>query len=170
MNALKFVLMAVCFVSCGSNVREAKRVSKDFTREYTYLDTLIRIDGYYYREDSAGLGGPFMVSNNSEFQILHVRYKNHIQIQEEFRNDKSDKSGKGKGNYTLSGDTIKVRWALPYQIWCYDIFSQQYLIVNDTTLRRISHLCETCNSSNGEMRDTARGEIYKFQEFQVNTR
>lgn len=173
MNALKFVLMAVCFVSCGSsnnicNPREAKRVMENFAREYTGLDTLIRVDGYYYCEDSTGLSTPFMVSNNGEFQILYVLYKNHNRIQEGFRNDKFDKSGRGKGNYTMSGDTIKVRWAMSFQYSCYDIFSQQYLILNDTTLRRIWSLCETCNSSDGK--NPIKNEIYKFYKYPVDTK
>ena len=168
--ALKFVLMAVCFVSCGSsnnicNPREAKRIMENFAREYTGLDTLIRIDGYYYHEDDTELRTPFMVSNNGEFLIFHVIFRNHNRIQERFRNEKSEKSGKGRGSYTMSGDTIKVRWAMPFQIGCYDTFSQQYLIVNDTTLRRIWHLCETCETSNGEKRDPLRNEIYKFYKY-----
>lgn len=163
-----FILVTECFVSCesyriGVDSRTAKNVSENFSREYTGLDTLIRTDGYYYHEDSTGLNSPFMMSNDREYYTLYVQYKNHIQIQEGFRN-KSDKSGRGKGNYTLSGDTIKVRWAMPFQIGCYDIFSQQYVIVNDTTLRQIFHLCETCN---GEKRDPVRNEIYKFYKYPV---
>ena len=169
MKHLVFLLMAVCFASCGSNnnicnPREAKRIMENFAREYTGLDTLIRIDGYYYQEDGTRLPSPFVASNNGEFQILHVRYENHIQIQEGFRN-KSDKSGRGKGSYTLSGDTIKVRWAEPFQTGCYIIFSEQYLILNDTTLKRIWSLCENWEPSDGKKRDPVRNEIYKFFKF-----
>ena len=165
MNTLKFALMAVCFVSCGSNnicsSRKAKCIMENFAREYTGLDTLIRIDGYYYLEDGTELITPFMVSNNGEFHSLSVRFQNHIQIQEKFRND--TKTARAKGNYSLSGDTIKIRAAMPFQIGCYDIFSQQYLIVNDTTLRIIWHLCETCETSKGK--NPIRNEIYKFYKY-----
>jgi len=165
MYALKFVLMAVCFVSCGSsnnfcNSREAKRIMENFAREYTGLDTLIRIDGYYYHEDGTELITPFMVSNNGEFHFLSVRFQNHIQIQEKFRNNTP--SARAKGSYSLSGDTIKVRAAMPFQTGCYDTFSQQYVIIDDTTLRRIWHVCETCETSDGTKRDPTRNDIYKF--------
>ncbi|MCL1932216.1 MAG: hypothetical protein FWF53_00165 [Candidatus Azobacteroides sp.] len=165
-----FILMTECFFSCGDglrfavNSRTVKDVSINFSREYTGLDTLIRIDGYYYHEDGTGLlHEPFIMSNDREFNILYVRYKNHNQIQEDFRNQ-SDKTGRGKGNYTLSGDTIKVRWAMPFQWAGYNIFSQQYVIESDTTLRQIFHLCETCDTK----RDPVRNEIYKFYEYPVD--
>ena len=44
-----FMLITVCVVSCVCNKREARRI-KNFEKKYTGLDTLIRIDGYYYRE------------------------------------------------------------------------------------------------------------------------
>jgi hypothetical protein len=168
-----FIVMTVCLFSCGSidlcYRKEAKRVLKDFSREYTGLDTLIRIDGYYYHEDGTRVPSPFMLSNNGEFHILHVRYENHIQIQEDFRKGKSDKdkSGRGFGHYTLSGDTIKAGWAMLFQYDCYNIFSQQYLIVNDTTLKRIWHLCETCSSNGGGKRNPTRNEFYKFYKYPV---
>jgi phosphate-selective porin len=137
-------------------------VLKDFSREYTGLDTLIRTDGYYYHEDSDGLHEPFTMSKYGEFQILYVQYKNQNRIQEGFRND-NDKSGIGRGSYTLSGDTIKARWAMSFQYDCYEIFSQQYLIVNDTTLNRIRHLCETSPGREGKARDG----IYKFYKYPV---
>jgi hypothetical protein len=160
------ILITGGFFSCGSadlcNRTEVKRVLNNFSREYTELDTLIRIDGYYYHEDSTRLRTPFMLSNNGEFYILYVQYQNHIQIQERFRDDTP--VSKGRGSYTLSGDTITVRWAMPFQYDCYDIFSQQYLILNDTTLKRIWHLCETCN---GEKRNPVKDDICKFYEYPV---
>jgi hypothetical protein len=164
-----FILMIECFFSCGRTDfcyrTEAKRVLNNFSREYTGIDTLIRIDGYYYHDDGTSLLTPFMLSNNGEFHISHSQYKNHIQIQEEFKNNTP--VSRGKGSYTLSGDTITVRWAMPFQYDCYDIFSQQYLILNDTTLKRIWHLCETCNS---EKRDPIEDEIYKFCEYSIKMR
>ena len=164
-----FMLMTICVISCNSqrigvDSKTAKNVSENFPKIYTGLDTLIRIDGYYYQEDNSKVNGAaFMLSSNGEFNILYVQFKNHIQIQEAFRN-KSDKSGRGKGNYTLSGDTMTVRWAMPFQFNSYDIFSQQYVIENNTTLRQIFDLCETC----GTKRDPVRNEIYKFYEFKID--
>ena len=162
-----FILVIKCFFSCGciflDHPSGVKRVSENFPREYTGLDTLIRIDGYYYHEDGTGLlHEPFIVSNNREFHILYGQYKNHNRIQEKFRDDTP--TGRGKGNYTLSGDTIKVRWAMPYQFKCYDIYSGEYVIENDTTLRQIFLLCETCDTK----RDPVRNRIYKFYKYPVD--
>jgi hypothetical protein len=132
----------------------------------TGIDTLIRIDGYYYREESTGLGGPFMVSNNGEIQIFHAILKDHNRIQENFKNEKSHR---GRGNYILLGDTIKVRWALPFQTGCYTIFSEQYVIIDETTLKRIWSLCENCDPPNAKKRDPVRNEIYTFYEYQIET-
>ena len=175
MKYLRFVLMLVCFASCfgGRNFQEAKRVSENFAREYTGIDTLIKIDGHYYREDGTGFGSPFMMSNNGEFQVFRTISENHIQIQEDFKDVKSRLAARGRGNYTLSGDTIKVSWALPYQTRCYEIFSEQYLIVNDTTLRRIWSLCETCGiyGKHDKKRDPViKDEIYRFYEYQIDTK
>ena len=122
--------MIECFFSCESyridvGPRTAKKVSEKFSREYTGLDTLIRTDGYYYRKDDTGLlHEPFIMSNDREFHILYVQYENHNRIQEKFGNNTP--TARGKGSYTLSGDTIKARWAMPYQIGCYFIFSEEY--------------------------------------------
>jgi len=158
-----FIMLITCFVSCGRNFYEAKYVSKDFTREYTGLDTIIRIDGYYYREESTGkVGGPFIVSSDRKFQILYVIYENHIRLQERLSNNKYPLSN---GSYTLLGDTIKVRWALGYDLGSYEIFSEQYLIINDTTLRRIWSLCETCEKHDGKKREPVKNEMYKFYKY-----
>ena len=161
-----FILMTECFFSCGStnfcNRKEAKDVLENFSREYTGLDTLIRIDGYYYHEDSAGLlHEPFIMSNNGELHILHVQYKNHNRIQEKFRDNTP--TARGRGSYTLSGDTINVRWAMPFQFNCYDVFSEQYVIENDTTLRKIWQ-----ESRNSEQHGSVKNEIYKFYKYPVD--
>jgi len=47
----------------------------------------------------------------------------------------------------------------------YRIFSEQYVIVNDTTLKKIWFLCETCDNPDGRKIDSTRNEIYKFFKF-----
>ena len=120
-----------------------------------------KVSGSDYVNEMGQLKEYLLGPNNIKTKREYVRYKNHIQIQEDFGNDKS-RAGRGRGNYTLSGDTIKVKWALPYQSKCYEIFSQQYVILNDTTLRQIWHLCETCEAYDGKKRDPIRNDIYKF--------
>lgn len=170
---LFIIIITTCSISCesyqvGVNSRTAKNVSEHFSREYTGLDTLIRIDGYYYNINDTGLlFSPFMVSNNREFNILYYQTNNHNRIQHLF-SSKSYNSAKGTGYYSLSGDTIKARWAIPYQFNSYDIFSQQFLIVNDTTLRKIYHLCETCSADVNERQKNRKDEIYKFYKYSID--
>jgi len=158
--------MTESFFSCGSSIdlcnrTLAKQVLENFSREYTGLDTLIRIDGYYYQEVNKAVdGAAFMLSSNSEFHILYIQFQNHIQIQEKFGNNTP--SSRGRGSYTLSGDTITVRWAMPFQFNCYDVFSQKYVIENDTTLRLIRQ-----ELHDGKQRDPVRNEIYKFYKYPV---
>ena len=159
-----FILMTKCFFSCSSvdfcNRTEAKNVLKNFSREYTGLDTLIRTDGYYYHEGRMGLlHEPFIMSNNGELHILYIQYKSHVELQEKFRNNTP--TGRGRGSYTLSGDTITVRWAMPFQFNCYDVFLGKYVIENDTTLRKIWQ-----ESRNGQ-RSPVRNEICKFHKYPV---
>jgi len=153
--------MTICLVSCGRNLWEAKRIIKKYDREYTEIDRLIRIDGYYYKEDSIGLNWPFMLTDNGKFRLFRARFDSHSRIQESFIENKYLE----KGSYSLSGDTIKIRWAFRYDLGAYEIFSAQYLIVNNTTLRQIWYLCETCFTYDGKVHDPNRNEIFKFHEF-----
>ena len=171
-STLIFMCLISCVASninhpCGSfTLQEVRRISRDFSREYTGLDTLIRTDGFFY---SLGIGtrnDAFMISSNGEFFTFGVRFENHTRIQEAFRGNIRHLRMR-TGSYVLSGDTIKVRWAMPFQPRCYDIFSQHFLILNDTTLKKIWHLCETrCGQI--ELPNPVRSDIYRFFQFDVD--
>jgi len=173
------VILYVFLISCASHnnpcgrlwLQEVRRVTENYTSEYTGLDTLIRIDGYYYRVDSTGAvnGASFKVSNEGNFHILYIRYNDHTKIQEGFRNDRILRSARGIGGYTLSGDTIKARWARRFQPGGYDIFLQQYVIENDTTLQLIWQLFEPC-MSDGREHNPVRNETFRFFQYDFNTR
>ncbi len=99
--------MAICLTSCGSsgymcNQREAKRVKK-FTKAYTGLDTLIKIDGYYYYEyyeDTELRITSFIFSKNGEYKRSGF-FKTHESLQNIINLRPYN------GNYTIVGDTIK---------------------------------------------------------------
>jgi len=152
--------MVFCFTSCV-NFWEAMRISKTFPKEYTGLDTIIKIDGYYYLDDSIGIGAPILISNNRKIQFFAGRYLSHIEIQEELKHNKSSWTG----SYILKGDTIKVQQVRAYDLTSYDIFSIHYLIMNDTTLKRIWHFCETCDK---KKHDPIRNDIYKFYQYHID--
>jgi hypothetical protein len=73
MKYLMLLLILICIFSCGRNLKEAMRISKNFEREYTGLDTLIKIDGYYYHEDSIGLRSPFMILTMGKLSFFMYR-------------------------------------------------------------------------------------------------
>jgi hypothetical protein len=157
------VLIAICFVSC-CNVREALLVSKNFSKEYTGIDTLIRIDGYYYREDSIGLRLPIVFFNNREFKIFRHRFKTHDEIQNTINSEIV--TGK-KGSYCINNDTIKVKWIVKHELCKYGIFLNYFLIENDTTLRQIWYSCESCQE---RKYDTKTNDIYRFYEYNFDTK
>ena len=153
---LIFIFVTICLVSCVN--REVRRISKNFPRVYTGIDTLIRIDGYYYYEDITGLlNTPIIISNDGGFLRFRGGWmENHVEVQEYIERVRRLETG---GSYTLSGDTIKARWADKYELVSYHIVSAKFVILNDSTLRRIWLECETCE--NGKP-DKTRNDIFKF--------
>ena len=158
--------MSVCFASCV-NYWEAMSVSKKFHREYTGIDTLISIDGYYYFEDSTGLNTPIIISKDGGFKIYQFGYFN---TQEELQNV-INRFGYSKGSYTLVDDTIKIKWAFLFDLMSYYITSEKYVVENDTTLRLVWRACERCQTSDGKKRASAsniRNDIYKFYPYSID--
>lgn len=158
-----FVLISMFLTSCfNGNLFHAMRISKNFPKEYKGLDTLIRIDGYYYREDSTGLHQPFFFLKNSEFKMYYVgRLKTHGSVQSIINSLEPS-----SGNYTLSGDTIKTTWVVPYALGHYKIYSEKFLIVNDTTLKRIWKYYEYATEKHG----IETNEICHFHKYEFDTK
>jgi hypothetical protein len=159
------VLMILYFVSCnslnyGCNQQEAKRV-KNFIKKHTGLDTLIRIDGYYYYEYYEGAElriTSFIFSGNGEFKRFgFFRTRESLQSTINLR--------PFNGNYTIEGDTIKTIWVSKFQMGMYDLFEEYFLIENDTTLRQIRYSGKMC--PNGKTFDRTVNEIYKFYKYPV---
>jgi len=59
-------------------------------------------------------------------------------------------------------------WSEKYSLGSYRIFSEKYLIVNDTTLRRIWFSVNTNNT--GKKHNPTRDEICKFYKYPVEIR
>jgi hypothetical protein len=162
------MLMTIFITSCfHANLWTAMNISKNFPKEYTGLDTLIRIDGYYYMEnkirfqyeDSATLKiVPIFFLKNSEFKNYHAYFDTHASL----HNDIAIKSC--NGNYIIHNDTIKAKWVMPYGVWHYYIFTEKYLIVNDTTLLHIWRSIES-PAEGEEKREIEKNEIYHFYEY-----
>jgi hypothetical protein len=158
---LIFALMTICLTSCGSYPREAMQI-KNFKKEYTGLDTLIRIDGYYYYEYYVGLElriTLFAFSKDGEFKRFNA-FDTHKELQSTLNDPKF---WRGEyGNYTIVGDTIKAKLTRRFQIISYDLFEEYFIIENDTTLSRIRALM-TFNPR--DRRDIEKNEIVRFREY-----
>ena len=157
-----FLLIIKCFFSCGSsysscNLREAKLVLENFAKEYTGLDTLIRLDGYYYRKENTRLILPIVFSENSDFKKFRYGFNTHEELQNAISLLKPS-----YGNYTIVGDTIKAKWVEYHDLWSCSIYANHFLIVNDTTLRQIWYSCETCRDI---QYDTDENSIYHFVKY-----
>ena len=160
-----FVLIAICLVSCFG-FWEARHI-RNFVEEYTGLDTLIRIDGYYYHDDGRWIMSPILFSNNGRcFTAYSTLDNNHDRVQEWIKSSRFF----NRGYYILYSDTIKVRWAMRFQPCSFFIFSRKFVIENDTTLRLIWQLRENCDTDDCRERDTIRNEIYRFFQYDFNTR
>ena len=153
LNALRVIYI----ISCGGSYNAGQVIEK--TNDYTGLDTLIRLDGYYYHEDIFGTQSPspFVLSKDGKVEVFFFTFKTHEEIQNSINRSKAY-----YGNYILANDTIKIKWKEKYNLNSYYVFSEKYIIVNDTTLRRIWFLCETCEKYKNEEQNPVRDEICKF--------
>jgi hypothetical protein len=155
-----FMFVTICVTSCfHTNILEAMRISKYFSKEHTGLDTLIRINGYYYREDSTGLHLPFFFFKNREFRIFSLgKLKTHEEVQMVINSFEAR-----SGNYLLSKDTINTIWVIPYALGGYIVYSDKFLIINDSTLKHIWHY----HSFNGK-HELEKKDIYNFYEYKYD--
>ena len=168
-----FVFSLVCLTSCIClNLQEARRVL-NYSPKDTNISALIRIDGYYYHkhydvdiQNNTELRKTvFVLSENSRFKRLGS-YDIRDGVYESIRN--SIASRPYNGYYTISGDTIKTRWVGKFGLCAYDIYSEQFVVLNDTTLQRIWFWCDTCSPHRFSDRDPIRNEIYRFREFRID--
>jgi len=168
------MLMIVCAVSCACNLREAKRI-KNFPREYTGLDTLIRIDGYYYREyfdftevvreyypDNRFTITWIIFSENGGFKGANSFFRTHKSLQNSANSRPYD------GYYTIVGDTIKAKGRVKFQPMMWNLFERHYLIENDTTLRLIRTISTRCPDNLRVDREI--DEVYKFFKYQFDNK
>ena len=157
---LVFTTLVICFTSC-LNFREAMWISKNFPEKYTGLDTLIRIDGYYYLEYYEDMELRIISCFFSE-KGRYIRTgfcSSHEFLQNIINTDLYN------GSYTIVDDTIKTKWVRAYDLGCYIIFSEKYLIENDTTLKEIWHSVE---SPFLEKKEIEENDIFKFYEYKFD--
>jgi len=168
-------LITACAVSCVCNKREARRI-RNIAREHrvTGLDTLIRIDGYYYREyfDITEVVREYRPDNR--FRITYAIfsknggykgmgfYRTHEELQDHVNSRPFD------GYYIIVGDTIKARLSMKFQLGMWHLFEVHYLIENDTTIREIRSKSTACPDN--RVHDRLLDNVYKFKEYKFETK
>jgi len=164
MRCLIIILIAICLTSCW-NIREARRVSKNFSRECTGIDTLIRIDGYYYWiNDSVGrLGLPLFFFEDGRLEVFMFSFETHEELQSVISHRRP-----WRGSYRIYGDTIRIAWVKRYAVWGYIIHRSDFLIKNDTTLKQFF---SSSNQAGHIIYQSEQSRIFHFHElnFPTNT-
>jgi hypothetical protein len=156
---IPLICLTLCY-ACFAGYREARQITVHYPREYTGIDTLIRIDGYYCGIYKGHFSRPFMLSENGEYTGNLARYASHDQIIADF-NEFYPKIS--KGNYQVVNDTITVNTTAKYGPWAYDIIKYVFVIINDTTLERVY-------SSNIRADDTIINQdrvLFRFHQYPI---
>ncbi|MDR2084292.1 MAG: hypothetical protein LBP67_04790 [Bacteroidales bacterium] len=155
-KVLIIIFLVFLFCSCGINYKQARQIIKNPKKDYTGIDTIIRINGYYYNQRIDGIHYPFFLKTNGEFLI----YKYNLNSKKKFEEDVFTFNIPDKGYYDISNDTLKIIYAGKFQIFSYDIYSINFIILNDSTLKAISF---SANGGEIELLD----KIFEFQEFNI---
>ncbi len=130
---IPLICLTLCY-ACFAGYREARQITEHYPREYTGIDTLIRIDGYYYGLCKVDLCSPFMLSENGKYTGRFGIFDTHDQITADFYEFYHRIF---KGQFQVVEDTITVNTARKYSPWSYDIVKYVFVIINDTTLERV---------------------------------
>lgn len=132
----RIILPLICLLICCAcnGYKEARQISRHSPRDYTGIDTLIRIDGYYYGLCKVGLCSPFMLSENGKYTGRFGIFDTHDRITADFYKFYHRIFN---GQFQVDGDTITVNTTRKYSPWSYDLIKYVFVIVNDTTLERV---------------------------------
>jgi len=154
------IILLTSFLVFGAacvNYNTAKKVI-NHPKEYTGIEQLIRIDGYYF-ESSEDVYSPFILKSNGGYLRYFFKFHSHDSFI-----DNASFLRSSKGSYTISNDTIKIIWANGFDMFSYHIHEEHFVIINDTTLNRVFY------SINGEMRERKEGSnIMKFRAYDIDS-
>ncbi len=160
-NRIFLPLMCLLFCYACTGYKEARQITRHFHREYTGIDTLIRIDGFYYGIYEDYFGRPFILSDNGEYTGTLFRFESQDQIIDAFYEIYPHIK---KGNYQVVNDTITVNTTAKYGPWSYDIIKYVFVIINDTTLERVYYSYKRVNTKVNEDRI-----VFKFYQYPIES-
>lgn len=156
-----FLLFAFLILLCSCwNYSKMAQITKSIPQSYNGIDTLIRIDGYYFGLCENYLCRPFILSENGEFIGNNARYNSHDYVVAYFQEFYPSIK---RGSFHIKDDTITVNTTSKYGPWSYDIIKYVFIILDDTTLERIYY-------SNVRVNDTIviRDRIqFKFYQYDI---
>jgi hypothetical protein len=145
-----------------------RSITQHFNWNYNGIDTLIRIDGYYYglcgENSNCVLGDenfclPFIVTEKGEYKGQPGMCYTHDAIIASFYEFYPKIK---KGNYQVKDDTITINTVGKFGPWSYDIIKYIFVILNDTTLEQIYY-------SNVRVNDTiVNRDRLKFRFYQYD--
>jgi len=135
-------------------------ISNNYTKEYTGIDTLIKINGYYYESSEIDYG-PIVLTNYGGFYRYYILFNSHSHINEFITKNHSTYTGH-KGSYKVFNDTIKAKWVRKYDLGSYDIYEEHFVILNDTTLKRIFYASKRIDRKEKVLDPECAKNIFKF--------
>ncbi len=162
-NILYIFILAIFVYSCSLNYNTARDIKERYSREYNGIDTLLKIDGYYY-ESSEESFSPFVLTSYGGFYKYFVKFDSHADIHG-FINDVYPPPF--RGNYKISNDIIKAKWVSKYDLGKYDIFEEHFIILNDSTLARYYRSYGRGERIEKIMDITDSVNIFKFYPFEL---
>lgn len=128
-----------------------------YPRENTGIKELIRVDGYYY-ESSEEVYSPIVFTNDGELKRYFGRFNSHEKIHKNLHELQSR-----PGFYRITQDTLKTKWAFQVYRGQYTIHEEYFVVLSDTTIKRVYYAINDEESEAGE-----RDKLYKFFPFDVS--
>ena len=160
---LYIFILAIVVYSCSLNYNAARDIKDRYSREYTGIDTLIQINGYYYIS-SKEANSPFVLTTYGGFYKYFAKFACHDNFQDYISNVYPSST---RGNYKISNDIIKAKWVSKYDLGIYDIFEEHFIILNDSTLARYYWSNGRSNRIEKILDITDSVNIFKFYPFDL---
>jgi len=160
-NILLFFILLFTLLGCR-NYNVAYQIKNKYPRQYTGLDTLIRIDGYYFEECSYDICAPTIFQPDGSFYCIGMKYMGFKHFESTITNNKI--TANNQGYYTIRGDTIIVKEVFEYQSTCFDVYERYYIIIDSVTLHLVySNTFEDYGIVRNEL-----NLLYKFRPYNFN--
>jgi len=163
MTMKKLVLtgFVVCiFLSSCVNYFAAMDIMHNYPKHYNGIDTLIRIDGYYFFYKDSLVVGPTFFYPDGSLRLIHGTFTSHKDVQNYLLKNFPINI---KGHFFVNNNCVKSKRVFRYDVLCYDLYEEIFLIKNDTTLLRVYEY--TTASEQKVNTDTI---VYRFHPFEFD--